>query len=106
MIIRLELAWGRLRRGYLRLLRPRYVARMLQTRRGDFNPCPHAVLDPRDVKFYRNQGGYYWEPQDDPFTWRDRLPFARVGLAELIVIGGGTLVAAILLFRIALWIPS
>jgi phosphatidylserine decarboxylase len=106
VIIRLELAWGRLRRGYLRLLRPRYVSRMLQTRRGDFNPCPHAVLDPRDLKFYRNQGGYFWEPQDDPFTWRDRLPFARVGLAELIVIGGGTLLAAILLFRIALWIPS
>jgi phosphatidylserine decarboxylase len=106
VVIRLELAWGRVRRGYLRLLRPRYVARMLQTRRGDFNPCPHAVLDPRDVKFYRNQGGYFWEPKDDPFTWRDGLPFARVGLAELIVIGGGTLVAAVLLFRISLWMPA
>jgi phosphatidylserine decarboxylase len=106
VVIRLELAWGRVRRRYLRLLRPRYVARMLQTRRGDFNPCPHAVLDPRDVKFYRNQGGYFWEAKDDPFTWRDGLPFARVGLAELIVIGGGTLVAAVLLLRIALWMPS
>jgi phosphatidylserine decarboxylase len=104
--IRLELAWGRLRRRYLKLLRPRYVARMLQTRRGDFNPCPHEVLDPRDLKFFRNQGGYFWEPQDDPFRWRDRLPFARVGLAELIVIGGGTLVAAIVLSRIAMWLPS
>ncbi|MCA9066404.1 MAG: phosphatidylserine decarboxylase family protein, partial [Planctomycetaceae bacterium] len=26
-----------------------------------------------------------------PFTWRDRLPFARVGLAELLVMGGGFL---------------
>src|SRR5580698_3876767 len=106
VVIRLEQSWGRLRRRYLKALRPRYLARMLQTRRGSYNPCPHEVLDPRDLKFHRNQGGYYWEPQDDPFTWRDRLPFARVGLAELIVIGGGTLVAAILLFRIAFWISS
>lgn len=106
VVIRLEQNWGRLRRWYLKALRPRYRSRMLQTRRGSYNPCPHEVLDPRDLKFHRNQGGYYWEPQDDPFTWRDRLPFARVGLAELIVIGGGALVAALLLFRIAFWISS
>jgi phosphatidylserine decarboxylase len=106
VVIGLELAWGRLRRLYLKAVRPRFLMRMRQLRRGDFNPCPHEVLDPRDLKFYRNQGGYFWEPRDDPFTWRDRLPFARVGLAELIVIGGGTLLAAILMFRIALWIPS
>ncbi len=106
VVIRLEQNWGRLRRWYLKALRPRYLARMLQTRRGSYNPCPHEVLDPRDLKFHRNQGGYYWESQDDPFTWRDRLPFARVGLAELIVIGGGALVAALLLFRIAFWISS
>ncbi len=87
-IYRLELAWGRLRRAYLKAFRPRYRMRMRQKRRGEFNGCPHEVLDPRDVKFFRNQGGYYWRPQDDPFAWRDRLPFARVGLAELIVFGG------------------
>lgn len=106
VVIRLEEAWGRLRRGYLKTLRPSYVARMLRSRRGDFNPCPHEVLDPRDLKFYRNQGGYFWAPSDDPFNWRDRLPFARVGLAELIVIGGGTLLVALVLFWIALKIPS
>ena len=87
-IYRLELAWGRLRRAYLKAFRPRYRMRMRQKRRGEFNGCPHEVLDPRDVKFFRNQGGYYWRPQDDPFAWRERLRFARVGLAELIVIGG------------------
>ena len=101
VVIQLELAWGRLRRWYLKSLRPNFVARMRQTRRGDFNPCPHEVLDPRDLKFYRNQGGYFWEPQDDPFLWRDHLPFARVGLAELIVIGGGLLAGAILCFLLA-----
>jgi phosphatidylserine decarboxylase len=106
VVIRLEQAWGRLRRRYLKALRPRYRARMLATRRGDFNPCPHEVLDPRDLKFYRNQGGYFWEPGDDPFTWRDRLPFARVGLAELIVLGGGPLVTAVVLFWLASLIPS
>ncbi|HET6328550.1 MAG TPA: phosphatidylserine decarboxylase family protein [Planctomycetaceae bacterium] len=106
VVIQLELAWGRLRRWYLNSLRPNFVSRMRQTRRGDFNPCPHEVLDPRDLKFYRNQGGYFWEPQDDPFLWRDRLPFARVGLAELIVIGGGLLAGAILCFLLATVVSS
>lgn len=95
-MIRMEQAWGRLRRLWLRLFCRGYLKRMEACRRGDFNPCPHPVLDPRDLKFHRNQGGYHWDPKDDPFTWRDRLPFARVGLAELIVMGGGFLVAAVL----------
>ncbi len=90
--MRVELAWGGIRRWYLRLLRRGYVERMAAVRLGDKSVCPHAVLDPRDVKFYRNQGGYYWRPEDDPFTWRDRLPFARVGLAELILMCGTCLI--------------
>jgi phosphatidylserine decarboxylase len=85
VVVRMELAWGRVRRAWLRAVRPGYVRRMAALRKGDFNPCPHDVLDPRDLKFFRNQGGYYWEPQDDPFRWRDRIPFARAGLAELLV---------------------
>ena len=86
--MKLELAWGHVRRGYLKTFRPGYVARMAKLRRGDRNACPFEVLDPRDVKFYRNLGGYFWEPQDDPFTWRDHLGFARVGLTELWMISG------------------
>lgn len=85
VIIRLELAWGSLRRWYLSTFRRRYVERMRRLRQGDFNGCPHPVLDPRDLKFFRNQGGYFWRPGDDPFRWRDRLPFARDGLAELLL---------------------
>jgi phosphatidylserine decarboxylase len=85
VVCRLELAWGRWRRFWLKTFRPGYVRRMAALRKGDVNGCPHEVLDPRDLKFFRNQGGYYWEPQDDPFRWRDRIPFARVGLAELLV---------------------
>lgn len=84
VVVRLELAWGRVRRFWLRTFRPGYVKRMAATRKGDHNACPHDVLDPRDLKFYRNQGGYYWDAADDPFRWRDRLPFARAGLAELL----------------------
>lgn len=91
----LELAWGRVRRGYLRLFRRGYLRRMEARRQGEENRCPHAVLDPRDVKFYRNQGGYRWDSADDPFAWRDRLPVARVGLAELILLGGGGLGVAL-----------
>ncbi|HEX4611876.1 MAG TPA: phosphatidylserine decarboxylase family protein [Urbifossiella sp.] len=85
VVCRLELAWGRWRRFWLKTVRPGYVRRMEELRKGDFNGCPHEVLDPRDLKFFRNQGGYHWAPQDDPFRWRDRIPFARVGLAELFV---------------------
>ena len=85
VIIRLEQQWGRIRRLFLKLFFRSYVNSMATLRKGDFNPCPHEVLDPRDLKFHRNQGGWYWEEQDDPFAWRERLPFARVGLAELLV---------------------
>jgi phosphatidylserine decarboxylase len=97
-IVHFELAWGRARRRWLRTFRPGYLERMRRTRKGEENRCPHEVLDPRDVKFYRNQGGYWWDEADDPFAWRERIPFARVGLAELLIaclicFGGATLLA-------------
>ena len=85
VICHLELAWGHVRRWWLKTFRRGYVRRMAELRKGDFNGCPHEVLDPRDLKFYRNQGGYFWEPADDPFRWRDKIPFARSGLCELFV---------------------
>jgi len=59
-------------------------------RRGEHAGAPHEVLDPRDVKYYRNQGGFHWRDEDDPFRWRNRLPFARAGLGELLILGGGS----------------
>jgi phosphatidylserine decarboxylase len=107
--MRLELAWGRLRRWYLRRFRPGYVARMRRLRRGQAGACPYEPLDPRDVKFYRNQGGYDWAPEDDPFAWRDRLPFVRVGLAELLIFSGPLFLAVLVLawvdWRLA-WVPA
>jgi phosphatidylserine decarboxylase len=84
-IMRLELAWGYVRRWYLWMFRRGYVERMQRLRKGTENRCPHPVFDPRDLKFFRNQGGYSWDRRDDPFAWRDNLPFARAGLAELLV---------------------
>ncbi|RMG38127.1 MAG: phosphatidylserine decarboxylase family protein [Planctomycetota bacterium] len=86
VVMRLELAWGRLRRWYLRRLRPGYVRHMAEKRKGSCPDCPHDIVDPRDLKYVRNRCGYYWEPEDDPFAYRDRLPFARAGLAELVVL--------------------
>jgi phosphatidylserine decarboxylase len=86
VIIRLEKAWGVWRRWWLKRFRPKYVSRMLACRQGDPKGVPHEVLDPRDLKLYRNQTHCHWRPEDDPFAWRDRLPFVRVGLAELIVL--------------------
>ncbi|MCA9117359.1 MAG: phosphatidylserine decarboxylase [Planctomycetaceae bacterium] len=82
-IIHMEMAWGYLRRAWLKAVRPGYVKRMQALRKGERNGCPHEVLDPRDLKYYRNQDGYWWAPEDDPFRWRDSIPFARAGLAEL-----------------------
>ena len=82
-----ELAWGRLRRAYLRTFRPGYVRRMAELRRGSTAGAPHEILDPRDLKYCRNRCQCDWDPVDDPFRWRDRLPFARWGLAELQLMG-------------------
>lgn len=82
-----ELAWGRLRRSYLKTFRAGYVARMALLRQGDPAGAPHEILDPRDLKYCRNLCTCEWEPQDDPFRWRDALPFARWGLAELQLMG-------------------
>jgi len=89
-VIKMELTWGKLRRRYLKTFRKRYLEKMQGLRQGESNGCPHEVLDPRDVKIYRNQEGWHWKKADDPFEWRNNLPFVREGLAELFVLGGGS----------------
>jgi phosphatidylserine decarboxylase len=83
--MRLELAWGNLRRAYLRLLRRGYVERMAAQRLGNCPNCPHDIIDSRDLKFVRNVCGYYFRQEDDPFHWREGLGFARAGLCELVL---------------------
>jgi phosphatidylserine decarboxylase len=108
----LELAWGRLRRARLRRFRPGYVRRMAALRQGDCPGCPHDILDPRDLKYFRNVCGFWFRPGDDPFAWRGRLRLARYGLAELICFSG--LFTALLVFfgRLAaaihplFWVPA
>ncbi len=108
----LELAWGRLRRALLRRFRPGYVRRMAEKRQGHCSGCPHDVIDPRDLKFFRNVCGYWFRPEDDRFRWRGRLGLARAGLAELLVfsflfLGGATLLGiAAALLHWALGIPA
>jgi phosphatidylserine decarboxylase len=94
---RIELAWGRLRRAWLKQFRPAYVRRMAALRRGEPTGAPHEILDPRDLKYCRNRCGCSWDPADDPFRWRERLPFARWGLAELQLMGWPLLAATVAL---------
>ena len=103
VVMSIELCWGALRRRYLRAMRPGFVASMARTRQGSRGSLPFDPVDPRDVKYYRNQDTHWWAEMDDPFAWRDGLPFVRVGLAELILIGGGFIVLAVLLGL--LWWP-
>ena len=81
----IELAWGRLRRFLLRLLRPGYVRAMLAKRQGECPGCVHDVIDGRDLKYFRNVCGYWFKLEDDRFAWRGRLGMARHGLAELML---------------------
>jgi phosphatidylserine decarboxylase len=80
----LETAWGRARRAWLRRLRPGYVRRMATLRQGQCDGCTHDIIDARDLKLVRNVCGYRFRPEDDRFRWRDHLPIARYGLAEVV----------------------
>lgn len=83
----IEVAWGRGRRWLLKRCCPGYVTRMAALRRGSVEGAPHEILDPRDLKYCSNQCTAHWAVEDDPYAWRDRLPFARWGLAELQIMG-------------------
>jgi phosphatidylserine decarboxylase len=87
LCMNLELTWGRCRRAWLRRFRPAYVGRMTSLRQGECPNCPHDIIDPRDLKYYRNVCGYWFRPRDDAFAWRGRLRLARYGLAELVCFG-------------------
>jgi phosphatidylserine decarboxylase len=100
--LRVELAWGRLRRWWLRTFRPGYVARMRELRRGDCLACPHDVIDSRDLEFCGNVCGH-WFAADDSFAWRGRLPVAPWGWAELLLCGGGAAVLTVLLLFVFPW---
>src|SRR5262245_41925048 len=80
---RLELAWGRLRRAYLKTFRPRYVRHMADLRQGSCAGCPHDIVDSRDLKYIRNVCHCWWRPEHDPFANRDDFVLARYGAAEL-----------------------
>ncbi|NND99395.1 MAG: phosphatidylserine decarboxylase family protein [Pirellulaceae bacterium] len=97
IVMSIELLWGRARRWYLRTFRSGYVKEMQASRQGEQGSLPFDPVDPRDLKYYRNQQTYWWADGDDPFAWRDSLGFVRVGLAELILIGGLFLLLALVL---------
>src|SRR5262245_36696565 len=88
-VVRLELACGRLRRCWLRLARPEYVARKRAARWGEASGCAHDAIDDRDLKFFRNVCGYQFDSADVLRRWLDRVPLARMGRAEVLLFGGG-----------------
>lgn len=104
MIQSLELIWGRWRRRFLHLFYPDYVQLMQSRLKGDPNSVPVEVIDSRDIKLFKNVARCWFEPRDDLFLWRDTLPVARAGLAELMVFGGGlTLASVVLALTVAWW---
>src|SRR5919201_4859869 len=108
--VRCEIAWGRLRRWYLRRFRPAHVARWLALRQGEDPAYADVVIDPRDLKFIRNVCGLWFRPDDDVYARREHLGFARWGYAELVgfttifVLLGG-LFAALMSFHWLVAVP-
>jgi phosphatidylserine decarboxylase len=110
LCLSLELAWGRLRRFWLRRFRIDYVRRMVEKRQGHCENCPHDIIDPRDLKPFRNVCGYSFRDADDAFRWRGRIPLARAGLAEVVLFSTLLLAAAVLfgfltILHWAFWFP-
>jgi phosphatidylserine decarboxylase len=101
--IRIEQAWGRLRRGLLHRLFPGYVRRMTALRVGDCPGCTHEVIDGRDLKLVRNVCGYSFRPEDDRHAWRGRLGLARAGLVEIICFSLLLSPAVILFVVLGVW---
>lgn len=99
----LEVAWGRIRRACLRLLRPGYVRRMALLRQGQCAHCTHDIIDARDLKYSRVVCGHWFRPEDDRFAWRGRLRLARYGLAELVFFSLLLLVGAAGFAHLAWW---
>jgi phosphatidylserine decarboxylase len=81
----LEARWGRVRRGWLRAVRPGYVRANAAKRQGSCESCTHDIIDARDLKLVRNVCGHWFAPEDDRFRWRDRIGLARYGLAEVVI---------------------
>src|SRR5436190_21603203 len=106
----LEQLWSRCRRFWLRKLFPGHVQTMQAKRQGSCPNCPHDIIDSRDLKYTRNVCGYFFRLEDDPYAGRNRLGFARHGLAEMffITLGylllGGTCVVLALEWHWLFWI--
>lgn len=99
--VRLELAWGRLRRRCLRRFRPDYVQAMAARRQGNCPNCPHDIIDSRDLKHFRNVCGFWFREEDDRYRWRDRVGLARAGFVEIVVICLAALPVCLLLLAAA-----
>lgn len=97
IVMSLELMWGTFRRWFIRLVFPGYVREMASRRLGDVGQMPFEPVDSRDLKYHTNQTDAYWLAENDRFRWRDSIPFARWGLAELFVLGAGWFIVALAL---------
>ena len=100
---RVELAWGRWRRWWLKTFRPGYVRRMAERRRGSDDGAPHEIIDPRDLKYCRNRCSCEWSPADDPFRWRRNLWLTHWGMAELQLFGWPLIAVSVALLLSPVW---
>jgi len=79
---------------------------MAEKRQGNCPSCPHDIIDARDLKYWRNVCGFWFRAEDEHFAWRNRLGFARPGLAELCIFSAIFWAVGLLLFVAATWIQA
>jgi phosphatidylserine decarboxylase len=80
----LALAWGRLRRAWLRAGRPRYVRELEALRTRQCPGCTHDVVDGRDLLWVQNVCAVRLPAARTVSPFRDRFGLVRLGRADVL----------------------
>ncbi|MBX7102922.1 MAG: phosphatidylserine decarboxylase [Gemmataceae bacterium] len=83
IFVRLELAWGSVRRAILSHFCKAHCQRWRSKLQGG-TPDLSDVVDSRDLKFFRNVSPFWVNRAEDDYYSRESLGFARYGFAELV----------------------
>ncbi len=85
LVVAAVLTIGRMRRAWLRRVRPGYVAAMQRQRTRQCDGCTHDVVDGRDLVWVRNVCGVRLPAPHTISPFRDRLGLVRLARPELCV---------------------
>jgi phosphatidylserine decarboxylase len=102
--VALRMAWGRLRRAWLRRCRPGYVAASLARRETTCPDCSHDVVDGHDLVWVQNVCASRWPPATAVPPFADRFGLVRLGRPELVAATFLGIAAATVLTLLSPWL--